>query len=231
MRMPFESEGARTLNRDIFETMYFAAMTASCELAEKEGPYETFEGSPVSEGIFQFDMWGEVRPARVLVFDSLRKCGFLFWCVHHSFSSRCRDCLRCRCFWCRFCFRFWSGKAAPGGAMASRSLKARALPVLPTAVFMMHGHCPLRVFPYNPVYEALFLLQRDKRGGRGVLVASLCARRLGGILVGLQFVDAAGVLHLKVLNVNPGGHHQYPQSLTNASASPPPRRDVVVSCS
>ena len=63
MRMPFESDGARALNRDIFETMYFAAMTASCELAEKEGPYETFKGSPVSEGIFQFDMWGEVRHA------------------------------------------------------------------------------------------------------------------------------------------------------------------------
>lgn len=59
--MPFESEGARALNRDIFETMYFAAMTASCELAEREGAYETFQGSPVSKGIFQFDMWGEVR--------------------------------------------------------------------------------------------------------------------------------------------------------------------------
>ncbi|CAB1111582.1 unnamed protein product [Ectocarpus sp. CCAP 1310/34] len=64
MRMPFESEGARALNRDIFETMYFAAMTASCELAEKEGPYETFEGSPVSKGIFQFDMWGETPSDR-----------------------------------------------------------------------------------------------------------------------------------------------------------------------
>lgn len=60
MRMPFESEEARAINREIFETMYFAAMTASCELAEKEGAYETFEGSPVSKGIFQFDMWGEV---------------------------------------------------------------------------------------------------------------------------------------------------------------------------
>lgn len=59
--MPFESDEARVLNREIFETMYFAAMTASCELAEKEGPYETFEGSPVSQGIFQFDMWREVR--------------------------------------------------------------------------------------------------------------------------------------------------------------------------
>ena len=60
MRMPFESDGAKSLNRAIFETMYFAAMTASCELAEKEGAYETFPGSPVSKGILQFDMWGEV---------------------------------------------------------------------------------------------------------------------------------------------------------------------------
>lgn len=64
MRMAFESEEARALNRDIFETMYFAAMTASCELAEKEGCYETFQGSPLSEGKFQFDLWGQVR-ARV----------------------------------------------------------------------------------------------------------------------------------------------------------------------
>lgn len=42
----------------IFETIYYASMEASCELAEKLGPYETYEGSPVSKGIFQFDMWG-----------------------------------------------------------------------------------------------------------------------------------------------------------------------------
>lgn len=58
LRMPFESEEARGLNKDIFETMYFAAMTASKDLAIEEGPYETFKGSPVSKGIFQFDMWG-----------------------------------------------------------------------------------------------------------------------------------------------------------------------------
>lgn len=58
LRMPFESDEAKALNRDIFETMYFAAMTASKDLAVKEGPYETFKGSPVSKGIFQFDMWG-----------------------------------------------------------------------------------------------------------------------------------------------------------------------------
>jgi ribonucleoside-diphosphate reductase alpha chain len=58
LRMPFDSEEARGLNRDIFETIYFAAMEASMEEAKQNGPYETFKGSPVSKGIFQFDMWG-----------------------------------------------------------------------------------------------------------------------------------------------------------------------------
>lgn len=58
LRMPFDSPEARGLNKDIFETIYFAAMEASMEEAKKYGPYETFKGSPVSKGIFQFDMWG-----------------------------------------------------------------------------------------------------------------------------------------------------------------------------
>ncbi len=58
LRMPFDSEEARRLNEDIFETIYFGAMEASMELAKLNGPYETFKGSPVSKGIFQFDMWG-----------------------------------------------------------------------------------------------------------------------------------------------------------------------------
>src|SRR6478609_6060063 len=58
LRMPFDSDEARRLNEDIFETIYFAAMEASMELAKKDGAYETFKGSPVSKGIFQFDMWG-----------------------------------------------------------------------------------------------------------------------------------------------------------------------------
>lgn len=58
MRYPFESEEARRLNSEIFETIYYAAMTASKDLAKIDGPYETFAGSPVSQGIFQFDMWG-----------------------------------------------------------------------------------------------------------------------------------------------------------------------------
>jgi ribonucleoside-diphosphate reductase alpha chain len=61
LRLPFESDAARQLNRDIFETIYFAAMSASRDLAKQEGPYETFQGSPLSEGRFQFDLWG-VKP-------------------------------------------------------------------------------------------------------------------------------------------------------------------------
>ena len=62
LRMPFDSEEARGLNKDIFETIYYAAVEASMELAIEQGPYETFAGSPISQGIFQFDMWG-VKPS------------------------------------------------------------------------------------------------------------------------------------------------------------------------
>ncbi len=58
LKMPFESDEAQGLNRDIFETIYYASMETSMELAKIEGPYATFKGSPVSKGIFQFDMWG-----------------------------------------------------------------------------------------------------------------------------------------------------------------------------
>ncbi|MCB0596702.1 MAG: ribonucleoside-diphosphate reductase subunit alpha [Lewinellaceae bacterium] len=61
MRYPFDSPEARQLNRDIFETIYFAALTESCILAERDGHYETFPGSPASKGELQFDMWG-VQP-------------------------------------------------------------------------------------------------------------------------------------------------------------------------
>ena len=57
LRLPFESEEARKLNREIFETIYYAAMTSSKDLAIKEGAYETFAGSPLSAGKFQFDFW------------------------------------------------------------------------------------------------------------------------------------------------------------------------------
>ena len=72
MRFPFESEEARALNREIFETIYYAAMTASKDLAKVEGPYETFEGSPVSQGIFQYDMWG-VTPTNRWEWDLLKE--------------------------------------------------------------------------------------------------------------------------------------------------------------
>lgn len=58
LRMPFDSEEARGLNKDIHETIYFASMEASMEEAKLYGSYETFKGSPTSKGIFQFDMWG-----------------------------------------------------------------------------------------------------------------------------------------------------------------------------
>ncbi len=61
LRLPFESEGAKKLNIEIFETIYFAAMTASKDLAIKDGAYETFKGSPLSKGQFQFDLW-KVKP-------------------------------------------------------------------------------------------------------------------------------------------------------------------------
>ena len=56
--LPFDSPKARMLNKGIFETIYHSALTESCELAKIEGPYETFAGSPASQGIFQPDMWG-----------------------------------------------------------------------------------------------------------------------------------------------------------------------------
>ena len=58
MRMPFTSDEAKKLNQEIFETLYFAAVTASMEMAKEEGPYSTFEGSPISKGEFQHNLWG-----------------------------------------------------------------------------------------------------------------------------------------------------------------------------
>ncbi|MGV7106526.1 ribonucleoside-diphosphate reductase subunit alpha [Flavobacterium sp. U410] len=58
LRMPFTSDEAKKLNQEIFETIYFAAVTASMELAKEEGAYSTFEGSPISQGEFQYNLWG-----------------------------------------------------------------------------------------------------------------------------------------------------------------------------
>lgn len=64
MGLPFESPGAKALNKEIFETLYFAAMTASKDQAIEFGTYETYAGSPVSNSIFQYDMWGVVPSKR-----------------------------------------------------------------------------------------------------------------------------------------------------------------------
>ena len=57
LRMPFTSDEAKKLNQEIFETLYFAALTASMELAKEEGSYSSFKGSPISEGLFQHNLW------------------------------------------------------------------------------------------------------------------------------------------------------------------------------
>lgn len=72
LRYPFESEEARQLNKDIFEAIYYAALTASKDLAKEEGPYETYEGSPISQGLFQFDLWG-VKPSDRWEWETLRE--------------------------------------------------------------------------------------------------------------------------------------------------------------
>merc|ERR1711971_821522 len=59
LRMPFDSKEAQVLNKEIFEAIYFGALTASNELAEKNGAYSTYKGSPMSEGKIQFDLWKE----------------------------------------------------------------------------------------------------------------------------------------------------------------------------
>ncbi|WP_217604627.1 ribonucleoside-diphosphate reductase subunit alpha [Chitinophaga sp. GbtcB8] len=71
LRYPFESEAARKLNSEIFETIYFAALTASNDMAKEHGAYETFPGSPASKGILQFDMW-DVKPSDRWNWDSLK---------------------------------------------------------------------------------------------------------------------------------------------------------------
>lgn len=64
MRYPFESEQAKQLNKEIFETVYYGALKASCDLAKQHGAYKTYEGSPASKGILQYDMWGVTPSSR-----------------------------------------------------------------------------------------------------------------------------------------------------------------------
>lgn len=71
MRLPFESDMAKLLNKNIFETIYYASMTASKDIAKVEGHYETFHGSPLSQGKFQFDLWN-VKPSDRYDWDALR---------------------------------------------------------------------------------------------------------------------------------------------------------------
>jgi len=72
MRMPFDSPEAQELNKEIHETIYYAAMTASKDIAKADGPYETYAGSPVSQGIFQYDMWN-VTPSSRWEWDILKE--------------------------------------------------------------------------------------------------------------------------------------------------------------
>lgn len=71
LRMPFDSPEAKLLNIQIFETIYHAALTASIELAKRDGPYETYQGSPASQGILQYDMWNKT-PTELWDWDSLK---------------------------------------------------------------------------------------------------------------------------------------------------------------
>lgn len=72
LRLPFDSVEAKELNLKIFETIYHAALEASCEMAEKEGPYETFRGSPADHGQLQYDLWG-VTPTDLWDWTSLKE--------------------------------------------------------------------------------------------------------------------------------------------------------------
>ncbi len=72
LRYPFESEEAQRLNSEIFETIYYASMTASKDLAKEQGHYETYPGSPVSKGVFQYDMWN-VNPSNRWEWDVLKE--------------------------------------------------------------------------------------------------------------------------------------------------------------
>lgn len=72
MKVPYEDPRAEQINAEIFETIYHAAMTESVELAKVEGHYPTFKGSPLSEGKFQFDLWGEKPATNRYDWDTLR---------------------------------------------------------------------------------------------------------------------------------------------------------------
>ena len=87
MKLPYTSEKAREINRLIFETIYFGAMQASMEMAREKEPYPNYEGSPVSRGLFQFDLWG-VQPSRKWDWESLRQ-DILKYGVRNSLTTAC----------------------------------------------------------------------------------------------------------------------------------------------
>ena len=72
MKVPFDSPSAKMINKEIFETIYFAACTASKDQAVEHGPYSTFEGSPASQGLLQFDLWGMNEHSGRWDWDSLK---------------------------------------------------------------------------------------------------------------------------------------------------------------
>jgi ribonucleotide reductase alpha subunit len=73
MRIPFESPEALEVNQRIFETIYYGSCLRSAELAEKDGPYETFQGSPASKGLLQFDLWNHVPTSGRYNWDALKQ--------------------------------------------------------------------------------------------------------------------------------------------------------------
>jgi ribonucleoside-diphosphate reductase alpha chain len=70
--LPYEAEEAKSINKEIFETIYYACIKASCDLAKTDGAYATYEGSPISKGKLQFDLWG-VKPTKRWDWDKLRE--------------------------------------------------------------------------------------------------------------------------------------------------------------
>lgn len=73
--VPFDSDVARDLNSQIFENIYYAALRSSCDLAKKYGKYDTFPGSPASQGVLQFDMWGIKKPNFDILKEDIQKYG------------------------------------------------------------------------------------------------------------------------------------------------------------
>lgn len=85
MGIPYDSDEAKTINKEIFETIYYASIKASCDLAKVSGPYATFLGSPISEGKFQFDLWN-AKPTKRWDWDKLRE-EVKKWGVRNSLTT------------------------------------------------------------------------------------------------------------------------------------------------